>query len=201
MSPSDSVTFWIRQLQAGDSAAAQHLWEGYFRRLVGLAQARLRGAPTAAAGPEDVALSAFHSFCRGVEAGRFPRLDDRDDLWQVLVMLTARKAVNLRKRESARKRGGGRVRQASALAADADEPDVLGEVVGREPSPEFAAQVAEECRRLLDLLGDDDLRRIALWKMEGFSNAEVAARLGRNEGTVERKLRLIRRAWEREVAP
>jgi DNA-directed RNA polymerase specialized sigma24 family protein len=197
MSPSDSVTFWIRQLRVGDRTAAQPLWERYFRRLVGLAQARLRGAPTAAAGPEDVALSAFDSFCRGAEAGRFPRLDDRDDLWQVLVMLTARKAVNLRKHEAARKRGGGRVQQ----AAGAGEPDALAEVVGGEPTPDFAAEVAEECRRLLELLGDDDLRRVAVWKMEGFTNAEVAARLGRSEGAVERKLRLIRRAWEREAAP
>jgi len=70
-------------------------------------------------------------------------------------------------------------------------------VVGREPSPEFAAQVAEECNRMLDLLGDDTLRWIARWKMEGDTHAEVAVKLGCLERTVERKLRTIRDRWEK----
>ena len=43
-------------------------------------------------------LSPFGSILRGIEEGRFKRLDDRDDLWQVLAMLTVRKAINQRKR-------------------------------------------------------------------------------------------------------
>jgi WD40 repeat protein len=82
--PSGSVTHWLGLLRAGDAVAAQPLWEGYFRRLVGLARARLQGVPRRAADEEDVALSAFDSFCQGAQAGRFPRLADRDDLWQVL---------------------------------------------------------------------------------------------------------------------
>src|SRR5436309_2802351 len=104
-----SVTLWIRQLQGGDLAALQKLWEGYFVRMVGLARKKLQGAPRQAADEEDAALSAFHSFHRGVEQGRFPRLLDRDDLWQVLVMLTVRKASNQARFARAEKRGGGRV--------------------------------------------------------------------------------------------
>src|SRR5262249_35153126 len=90
-----SVTLWLEQLKRGNPAAAQPLWDAYFARLVALARARLRAAPRAAADEEDVALSAFDSFCRGAEAGRFPRLDDRDDLWQVLFVITTRKAIGL----------------------------------------------------------------------------------------------------------
>ncbi|MBV8234094.1 MAG: hypothetical protein JO075_00190, partial [Acidimicrobiia bacterium] len=73
----------------------------------------------------------------------------------------------------------------------------LAQIIGREPSPEFAAQVADECRRLLDGLGDEGLRSVALWKMEGYTNAEIAARLGGvNTRTVERKLKTIRARWE-----
>jgi DNA-directed RNA polymerase specialized sigma24 family protein len=61
--------------------------------------------------------------------------------------------------------------------------------------------VAEECGRLLGLLGADDLRAVAVWKLEGCTNAEVAARLGRSVATVERKLARIRAAWAREVRP
>ena len=107
MSSPGSVTVWIAALRQGDSLAAQRLWEGYFRRLVGLARQKLLGRPRAAADEEDVALSAFTSFCQGAQAGRFPRLADRDNLWQVLVLLTARKAGRLRKHERRQKRGGG----------------------------------------------------------------------------------------------
>src|SRR5438067_355347 len=95
MTSPGSVTVWLVQLKAGDTAAAQHLWQGYFRRLVGLARQRLRGGHRIVADEEDVALSAFDSFCQGVEQQRFPQLADRDDLWQLLVLLTARKACRL----------------------------------------------------------------------------------------------------------
>ena len=99
-----SVTTWIGLLREGNSDAAQQLWERYFSRLVEFARGKLRGTGRQAADEEDVALSAFHSFC--VAAERFPRLNNRQDLWQVLVMLTARKAFQQRRRQGAQKRGG-----------------------------------------------------------------------------------------------
>ncbi len=80
MPASGSVTVWIEQLKAGESAAAEQLWEGYFRRLVALAPPPPARPALAAADEEDVALSAFDSFCRNAEQGRFPQLLDRDDL-------------------------------------------------------------------------------------------------------------------------
>src|SRR5215510_3530662 len=99
MPSSGDTTHWLRLLQAGDREAIQKLWEGYYRRLVGLARKKLGELPRRAADEEDVVLSAFDSFCRGAEAGRFPRLEDRDDLWQVLVTITTRKAFDLVKHE------------------------------------------------------------------------------------------------------
>src|SRR4051794_17553692 len=198
MSADGSVTLWIDRLKAGDHAAAQDLWERYFRRLVGLARHKLRGAPRLPADEEDVALSAFDSFCRGAETGRFPRLADRDDLWRLLVVLTARKASDLVQHERRQKRGGGRVSGESAFltpGTDLEEEAGMARVIGDEPTPEFAAQVAEEYRRLLDVLGDDELRWVAQWKMEGYTNSEIATRLGCAEPTVERRLRVIRSIW------
>jgi len=71
-------------------------------------------------------------------------------------------------------------------------------VLGDEPTPEFAAQVAEECQRLLGRLGDAELRSVALWKMEGYTNEEIAARLNCVPRTVQRKLGLIRTLWDQE---
>ncbi len=203
MSSAESVTHWIGRLRAGDADAAQRLWQSYFQRLVRLARQKLRGAPRRAADEEDVALSAFDSFCRAAAEGRFPRLADRDDLWQLLVVLTARKATRLRDHEHRRKRGGGRVRAETELADESStaEAAILDGLVGPEPTPAFAAEVAEECRRLLDLLGDDALRSVALWRMEGYGAEEIARKLGCVPRSVERKCRLIRDIWSRETPP
>jgi DNA-directed RNA polymerase specialized sigma24 family protein len=201
MADKGSVSLWIGRLKSGEGQAAQDIWERYFRRLVGLARAKLGAAPRQAADEEDVALSAFDSFCRGAEAGRFPRLDDRDDLWQLLVLLTARKASNLRRFETRQKRGGGRVQHGSALPdGDTVDDNVFAQLVDPEPTPQFAAQLAEECKRLLDGLGDDGLRAVALAKMEGYTNAEIAGRLGCVVTTVERRLKTIRRIWSQAEA-
>jgi DNA-directed RNA polymerase specialized sigma24 family protein len=196
MSPAGDVTVWLARLKAGDRAAAQPVWENYCRRLVALARKRLGGAARRAADEEDVALSAFASFCRAAEQGRFPRLDDRTDLWQLLVVLTSRKAADAVAREGRRKRGGGKVRGESVVG----EAGGLGRVADDGPTPEFAAEVAEECGRLLGLLGDETLRRVATLKLEGYANEEVAKELGCSLATVERKLRRIRHAWEGQRA-
>jgi len=119
------------------------------------------------------------------------------------VVITARKAVDQMQRRGRQKRGGGRVVGESALLGS--DPDQglggLDQVVGSEPSPEFAAMIAEEHSRLLDALGDDTLRRIALFKMEGYTNEEIRQQLGCALRTVSNKLELIRRTWMAEMAP
>ena len=201
MASAGSVTHWVRLLKQGDAAAAQRLWEAYCRRLASLALAKLklRRARRGAEDEEDAALSAFDSFCRGAARGRFPQLSDRDDLWRLLVVITARKASDVAERERRAKRGGGRLRGDSVLQGSAG--DGWGQVMGREPTPAFAAQAAEECRRLLDVLDDEELRSIALWKMEGYTNEEIAGRLGCATATVERRLWLIRKLWESDDVP
>jgi DNA-directed RNA polymerase specialized sigma24 family protein len=201
MSSSGSVTHWISQLKAGDPDAAQHLWEAYFQRLVGLARKKLRSNQRRAADEEDVALSAFDSFCRAAEHGRYPQLSDRDDLWHLLVVITARKAADQVNHERRLKRGGGAVLGESAFLGpkDSEEPEGgIGQVIGQEPTPLFAAQVAEECERLLGCLPDPALRQVAVWKMEGDTSEQIAVKLGCVTRTVERKLRLIRNLWEKE---
>src|SRR5262249_52329179 len=149
--------------------------------LVRLARGHLQGLPRRAADEEDIALGAFDSFCRGAEKGHFPQLHDRHGLWRLLVTLTARHAAEWRQHEARQKRGGGAVRGHSAVAPppDASSPgDGFDQVAGAAPDPGFEAAMAESCRRLLDLLGDDELRRIAVWKMEGHTNAEIAVKLG-----------------------
>src|SRR5437764_8765701 len=109
MTTSGSVSQWLSRLQGGDRDAAEQLWARYFHRLVHLARGKLLAFPRAAADEEDVALSAFDSFCRRAEQGQFPRLADRADLWELLALITARKAQDLVQHETRGKRDWRRV--------------------------------------------------------------------------------------------
>ncbi len=195
-----SETEWLQQLKAGDLEAATPLWTRYFCRLIGLARQKLSGSPRRIADEEDVALSAFHSFCRGVANDRFRQLEDRSDLWQVLAMITTRKAFRQLERERALKRGGGAVRGESVFLNSAGEEDGVGiaQFVAEGPTPDFAVAAEEEFSQLLGQLDEPLLRRVALLKLEGHDNAGIAEEIGRNVRTVERKLRLIRVLWSQE---
>jgi DNA-directed RNA polymerase specialized sigma24 family protein len=139
-----------------------------------------------AAYDEDVALSAFASFFRAVERHRFPNLRDRNDLWQILLMLAHRKIHRLFRRKTPQ------------TVAGLGMGELLLELVNREPTPDEAFEVAEECERLLNQLKDPILRQLALWKLEGYTNEEIAKILGCVPRTVERKLRAIRDIWTKE---
>ncbi len=200
-----SVTGWLGNLRGGDQAAAQPLWERYFSKLVVVARGKLKRMrrTTADQDEEDAALSAFNSFCAGAARGKFPQLADREDLWRLLVVITARKAMAQANREGRQKRGGGRVVEEAVLVGKGlagGDGSIAGleRIAAAGPTPEFAAMMAEECRRLLDALGDESLRQVALSRMEGYNNDEIADQLGCARRTVARRLELIRKTWMAE---
>jgi DNA-directed RNA polymerase specialized sigma24 family protein len=128
---------------------------------------------------------------------------DRHDLWRLLLRMTARKVVDLKRRETRQRRGGGRAKLTSAHQdGEVDLNDwTLAQAIGNTPTPEFAAMMTEECRRLLDQLGDQDLQAMAIAKMQGYENREIADQLDCSVRTVERRLQLIRSKWELEQPP
>jgi RNA polymerase sigma factor (sigma-70 family) len=200
MSDEESVSEWIEGLKAGRESAATQLWNRFYTRLLALARRRLGDAPRRAADEEDVVVSAMESFFRRAQEGQFPVLRDRDDLWHLLFKIIDRKAVDLRRGQGRRKRGGGKVRGESALRGppgDSHEQGGLEQVAGPEPTPEFEVAVSESLGHLLGLL-DDELRQIALLKLEGHTNTEIAEIIGRSLPTVERRLKLIRDLWSEE---
>jgi DNA-directed RNA polymerase specialized sigma24 family protein len=204
-----SVTRWIVVLQgknaeqpidpsSGGEAAAQHLWDRYFDRLVRLARKMFRArAGGVAEDEEDAALKALGSFFRHVARGRFHRLNDRHDLWRLLAKITVRKALSQIKRQGAIKRGGGRlVNEAGLTSGDGPESGArLDGFAGPEPSPDLLAIGADEYQRLRSRLGNDSLRRILELSLEGYSREEIAARMWFSTKTVDRKLEVIRKVW------
>lgn len=191
----DSIVCLIDRLRASDEEAAAKLWEQYFQRLVAQARSMLHSALRRTTDEEDLALSAFASFCRGIEAGRFPKIGDRDNLWAALFSLLARKSAHLHRDQARQKRDIRRTLDESALTEQTGGQLDLNAFAGREPSPEFIVEVTEECERQLRRLDDDAMREIALLKMEGYTNEEIAAKLAVAPRTVERRLGLIREIW------
>jgi RNA polymerase sigma factor (sigma-70 family) len=193
----NTVIDWVNRLQAGDQEAAAEIWEAYYRRLIGLARARMDQLPKRTVDEEDIVVNAFDSFFRGVKQQRFINLADHDSLWRVLAMLTARKVAREIEHRMTQKRGEGKIRGESVFGKD-DNTDLpqLGEAHwDSKQTPDFLAEMREQMEMLLDLLPDADFRTIALMRFEGASNQEIAQHLGCSERTIERKLTRIRELW------
>ena len=191
---SDSFGSWLQRLQADNDDATQRLWEEYFQKLTVVARARLPEMRRRVFDEEDIALSALQSFCNGIRAGRFPQLNDEGNLWALLVLITKRKAAHRIRDETAKKRGGGNLQGESALG----QQGILG-FAANEPTAEFATQMAEELGYLRELLKDDGLEQIAMYRLQGFTNAEIAGKMNCVERTIDRRLALIRRIWAESV--
>jgi DNA-directed RNA polymerase specialized sigma24 family protein len=194
MAIDQSITHWIAGLKTGDTDAAQRLWDRYIRGLLALARCHLGAIAIGGADEEDVAQSVFKSLCLGAQRGKFPDLLDRNNLWTLLVVICAYKSRDLIRREKCLKRGGGRVLNEAALAASEEPFDRIEEVIRSEPTPEFAVQVAEQCELMLSQL-TDVRRKTAEFKLQGFTNREIAEQMGCGLRTVERRLEDVRRSW------
>jgi DNA-directed RNA polymerase specialized sigma24 family protein len=175
---SAELSAWYQSLKDGGSRATHQLWEMYFERMVRLARRKLVGAQRLDGDEEDVALSAFKSFCLGFQRGKFVQQGDPENLWPLLVTLTLNKAIDHVRRAQRLKRGGG---------------------MEVEPSPELQVAAEESFQQLLDMLdatGDLSLREVLLHSMVGESSPEIAQHLDCTLRTVQRKLQTIRMVWE-----
>ena len=180
-----SVTQLIHAVQEDRASAVGPLLAVYFDRLVQLARRRLQDLPGMANYDEDLALRSFYSVYRRLRDPQRPlQLTGRDDLWRLLATRTISRAIDLIRRH-----------RPGEVPGEHD----LEQLLTREPTPEEAATMADECRRLLDLLDEPELRQIALWKVEGFTNEEIAARMDCVPRTIERRVRRIRLLWKHEL--
>ena len=200
MSELGSVSEWIRGLKGGEANAAQELWERYAEQLTALARMRLGSAPATIADDEDIAQNVFSIICLGASRGKFADVCKRDELWWLLMRLTRDEAARHVRRETALKRGGGRVFGVTAVnrCSEIGAEFSLDVLVGDEPTPEYLISLNEQHNRCLDLLNDDQLRAVANWRIAGYEIKEIADRLSLSQRSIERKLRVIRELWGNE---
>ena len=198
MDPQGSVTKMILDLRNGDpvvrNAAARLIWERYFRDLLTLARKNLDKRLRLRTDEEDVTQSMFKSFCLRQERGEFD-LTGRDELWRLLVTITIRKARNAAKAQRREKRDIAREQTLSGGDEAGSAGWLLEQMEAADPSPLEAVVLNEALERRLQVLANPELRQIALWRLEGHSNREIAGRLDCTERGVERKLARIRSLW------
>ncbi len=192
----DSPTYWLPALQDGDEKAAEQFWKEYFLKAVRLAKRRMQGLRFRAADEEDIALSAMKSFCQMAKRKETP-IEDSQELWKLLATIVRRKANKERQRQFAGKRQEHRLQGESVWEAEPGE-DIgamrgIGQIEGRDPSPELALHLAETWERILE---SPKSRELVLLKHEGLSNSEIAAKLGCSTRTVQRDLERIHKEWE-----
>ena len=188
-----SATALISKLRNGDEEAARLLWDRFFAQLITLTRSRLQTSSRAMSDEEDIVLSAMKSFCIGMRNGRFPELSSRESLWRLLLTITLRKIAD---KQNYDRRGKRDVeKQQLNSSPDADQNAEVNLFVSREPNPEIAAECAEQISRLLESLENEDLKKVAIMKMEGYTNIEVANDIRCSLTSIERKLRTIRSIW------
>lgn len=165
-------------------------WQAYFARLKGLARKKLQHLPKRVKDEDDIAGSAIKSYLRGLERNGIRLSEQNDfDLWPLLATIAARKCADLFVYLKAKKRDVDRITDAELDAITCDEP-----------GPASAAERRDIRRRMLDALKDDRSRQIAEWKIEGFTNKEIAKKLDCSDRTVQREIELIKIHWEKYVS-
>jgi DNA-directed RNA polymerase specialized sigma24 family protein len=197
-SDADPITGWIVEVKDGDEEAAAKFHRKYGPAVVAYVKKRL-DVRLPEADEEDIAQEAFKSFFSNVREERFFDLSNRNKIWAFLITLAFRKLCRRVKRERRQKRGEGIVRgesafvgkgEGSAFGGIGDVPDAVA-TLGNE--------VIDTREGLLNLLDrkrpDGVLRKVAVLREEGYSDAEIGQRIGRSQKSVERYLRTVRQIW------
>jgi RNA polymerase sigma factor (sigma-70 family) len=195
---SGSVTGLIQLLRSEDlterELAALLIWRRYFRDLLELARKNLNQRIRRREDEEDVVQSMYKSFCLRQQRGEFD-LSGRDALWNLLVTITLRKARNTAKKHGRDRRD---VAQEQTIAGGDDAESsqwALEQMDAAGPSPAEAAVLNKALARRLEALADPELRQIALSRLEGYTNREIAEQCDCTERSIERRLERIRSKW------
>jgi DNA-directed RNA polymerase specialized sigma24 family protein len=197
MSSVGSLTLCIHHLRSPDcgqrNEAARIIWERFSTPLQSLVRRHLDSRIRRREDEDDILQSMYACLCAGQLEGKTAPAS-REELWKLMARITMCKVVNTAHRHRAARRDVRRER--------ADSPDgttegsqfprwMLEHIARAQPSPEEKLIVLDELERLLHGL-KEELRQIVLWKLDGFTNVEIACMIGRTPRCVELKMQLIR---------
>jgi DNA-directed RNA polymerase specialized sigma24 family protein len=193
MADESSFVDIMSRLRQRDNAAAAEVFRRFSHRLVALARTHLEARVRRKVDAEDVIQSVLKSFFIRYQEGQF-HLDDWNNLWSMLVVITLRKCGH----QVAHYRAACRsVERETVPLAASDEAVHDWEAVARDPTPSQAALLAEAVTELMTDLNDALERQILEMALQGFVTADISSRVGRGERTVQRVLQRVRNKLER----
>jgi RNA polymerase sigma factor (sigma-70 family) len=200
MESQNSLADSLSELLEVAPQTAEEIWREFFPRMIRLAKKRLADLPNRMCDEDDVVQSAMNSFFRGQAAGKFEQLDSKDEMWRLLATITARKTIKHRRMHYSKKRGGGVVRGESifgTLATDDQSASAgLAGMRDARTTPETTEEILRTCDSLLTMLPDEKYRRTAVLRLEGYSNAEIAAEMNCSVARTKQRLQRIREIWQ-----
>src|SRR5262249_21636089 len=129
----------VARWRAGDEQAAAALFQRYAERLIVLAQRHLSARLAARIDPEDVVQSVYGSFFVAPPNHRYV-IEQRGDLWRLLVGITLHKLHRQVEHHMAGKRD---VSRELAWKADESLPSFSAEALAKEPTPIDAVTLAD----------------------------------------------------------
>jgi RNA polymerase sigma-70 factor (ECF subfamily) len=197
MSADRSFAEIMGRLRDGDRDAAAEVFHRFAHRLIALARSRLDNLLCQKFDPEDVLQSVYQSFFLRHAQGQYA-FDSWDGLWALLTLITVRKCSRRREHFHAARRD---VQREAGPPTAAEGPG--WDVLARDPTPSEAVSLAETVERLMEGLNPRE-REILTLSLQGYTTAEIGARVGRTERTVQRLLQRVRRhleALEAEAGP
>jgi len=166
----------------------------FSRRLIGLARVHLGTHLQHKVDPEDVVQSAYKSFL--VRYGDEALVAEGEGLWALLTLITIRKCADRARYFQAECRDLQREGGASRTP-DSNPASLVA--VGREPTPDEAAVLAETVAGLLQQLSGNE-RRIVELSLQGYLTQEISEQTGRAERSVRRLREQVRKHLEQQHA-
>lgn len=197
MEMKSSVTDWITQLRNGHSSACDKLWPFYLQRLTAIISQKLESSRTGVSDEEDVLIDTCEVCFRKIREGVYPNISSRHDLWRLLTKIATRKSIDQIRRS---RKGVDRLRlDATEIHSSSSSFEVnhIDNFAGAEPTPEFAAMVADESRYRLSQLPEKMVGVVQL-RMQGFTLREIAEKTGISLPTVQRYISFVREMWSQD---
>jgi RNA polymerase sigma factor (sigma-70 family) len=184
MSGPDLSEGFFGRLNAGSESAAEEVDRRFRKRLCSLVEREMSKRFASREDPEDSVQSAMRSFYRGIGAQRF-KIDSSSRLWKLLEEITRHKMLKHIEHHNTQKCTPNK-------EVSADEQWFNG----RDPSPEEVVEVADLVACVLDGL-EDPYPTIIRLRLEGYTRAQIAARVNCSEASIRFKLNRIRERLQR----
>jgi len=188
-SPEEQVL--IDLWRQGDEEAARQIVDRYVDRLLALSRRHISQRLASRVDPEDIVQSVFRTFFCRLKQGRFV-FAEQDDLCKLLVRITLHKTL----RQVAFHKAAKRDPSQETSQGEHHREELLA-LLDQEPTPEATVAFLDQLEHFLSLLGPEQ-RQILELRLQGYSNEEIAQRLGLYDRKIRRVIEGIRAIAETE---